>query len=90
MDFRDSEVRSIDTLFLVLRTVLRASVHTNPHSLGKEESIVHIDTPQISDNSASNHICCVIDTSRSMTKEATCKDENGLENQTGLSILDVI
>jgi hypothetical protein len=69
-----------------------------------DQSIVHIATPSnINYNSSEvsnsdttstrlppNHICCVIDISGSMDDRAVTKDENGLENSTGLTILDVV
>ncbi len=66
----------------------KATVHVNTHN--KKQSIIHIDTPNFSKTVASSHICCVIDISGSMGAEAACKDEQGYENKTGLSILDIV
>ncbi len=66
----------------------RATIHVN--SVDTTQSILHIETPNAKEICISSHICCVIDISGSMCTEAACKDENGMENRTGLTILDVV
>ena len=65
----------------------------------KDHVMIHIDTPDIDtsnktsfmmDAIANHHICCVIDISGSMSTPAISKNENGSENDLGLSILDVV
>jgi len=77
-----------DELYEIIVNTTKAEVHKN--SRNPEQSIVHIQTPQMDECTVSSHICCVIDVSGSMAAEASCKDERGLENKTGLSILDVV
>ena len=88
------EVQSIppkaitEELLQSIRASTKATVHIN--SQNQHQSIVHVDTPDIGQTSGSSHICCVMDISGSMGKEAACKDENGMETRTGLNILDVV
>mmetsp|Transcript_17246 Transcript_17246/g.25312 ORF Transcript_17246/g.25312 Transcript_17246/m.25312 type:complete len:842 (-) Transcript_17246:298-2823(-) len=67
---------------------IKATIHTN--SVNTDQSIVHIEPPNHSKVCGSSHIITVIDVSGSMCTEASCKDENGHENKTGLTILDVV
>lgn len=66
----------------------KATLHKN--TCNSNQSIVHINTPDLTKTSFSSHICCVIDVSGSMAVEAKCKNEHGLETKTGLSVLDVV
>jgi len=77
-----------DELYKTLTSNTDAKVRKNSYK--PSQSIVHVKTPNISDTTAPSHICCVIDVSGSMQINAACKDENGLENDTGLSIMDVV
>lgn len=77
-----------DELYEIIVNTTKAKVHTN--SQNPEQSLVHIETPTMEETTVSSHICCVIDVSGSMGAEAACKDEKGLENKTGLSILDIV
>ncbi len=77
-----------EELYQSIVATTTATVHTNSHN--PKQSIVQIDTPKLTDTTASSHICCVIDVSGSMAAEAACKDEQGFETRTGLSILDVV
>ena len=61
-----------------------------PNSMYRNQSILHIETPNTNEVCASSHVVCVIDISGSMVTEAICQDENGIENKSGLSILDVV
>ena len=77
------------TMWNSIKNATKATVHLNTHN--KAQSVIHIDTPNFMDaNSTSHHICCVIDISGSMAASAVSKDENGLEIQTGLTILDIV
>lgn len=76
-----------------IKSETKATIHVNsvdPNGTKNQTSILHIDTPNMKDVCISSHICCVIDISGSMCTEAACKDENGMENRTGLTILDVV
>lgn len=77
-----------EELFQSILATTTATVH--PNSYNQEQSIVRIECPKLKDAAVSSHICCVIDVSGSMAAEAACKDEQGLETRTGLSILDVV
>lgn len=71
-----------------IQETTKATIHTN--SVNTDQSIVHIEPPDHSKICGSSHIITVIDVSGSMCTEASCKDENGHENKTGLTILDVV
>lgn len=77
-----------DELYQLILSTTKATLHVNTHN--EKQSIIHIDTPNFSKTVASSHICCVIDISGSMGAEAATKDEQGYENKTGLSILDIV
>eukprot|EP00551_Chaetoceros_affinis_P010482 CAMPEP_0203664068 /NCGR_PEP_ID=MMETSP0090-20130426/1554_1 /ASSEMBLY_ACC=CAM_ASM_001088 /TAXON_ID=426623 /ORGANISM="Chaetoceros affinis, Strain CCMP159" /LENGTH=787 /DNA_ID=CAMNT_0050527179 /DNA_START=123 /DNA_END=2486 /DNA_ORIENTATION=+ len=77
-----------DELYEIIVNTTKAKIHKN--SRNPEQSLVHIETPKMDESTVSSHICCVIDVSGSMAAEASCKDERGLENKTGLSILDIV
>jgi len=80
--------KDFEELYKTFVSSTKATIRTNTHK--PSQSIVHVKTPDISCTSAPSHICCVIDVSGSMQIEAACKDENGLENNTGLSIIDIV
>lgn len=71
-----------------IKNETKVTLHVN--SVDKNQSILHIETPNVKEVCIASHICCVIDISGSMCTEAACKDENGMENRTGLNILDVV
>eukprot|EP00957_Ditylum_brightwellii_P092288 7026693-Ditylum_brightwellii.AAC.2 len=75
--------KDFEELYKTFVSSTKAAMRTNTHNLS--QNIVHVKTPDISCTSAPIHICCVIDVSGSMQIDAACKDENGLENNTGLS-----
>jgi Mg-chelatase subunit ChlD len=77
-----------EELYETIMLNTKATLHKN--TCNSNQSIVHINTPDLTKTSFSSHICCVIDVSGSMAVEAKCKNEHGLETKTGLSVLDVV
>jgi Mg-chelatase subunit ChlD len=90
-DADDPQIKPIvcsEELYQTIVNTTEATVHTN--SFNSNQSIVHVETPNLDNITSSSHICCVIDVSGSMAAEARCKDEGGMETRTGLTILDVV